>query len=183
MPSYTPIRDVWICARPKVAYYGAYPAGALGKMRDLLGVHIDDAVLHVCGGRVRDYPFRGVGPNDRTVDLDLRLDPDFLMDVRFDLPAIEGGWPGALVDAPYSSPDAAHYACGAESYPEPNALLRRSLERVRLGGRVGFLHYKWPRPPKELDGHKVRCVYAGMVTTGHDANARHYTVFEKVKYT
>jgi len=52
-----------------------------------MGVTIMDPVLHICGGRVRDYQSgpmkgKGLGPNDRTVDLDPSLDPDYLLDVR-----------------------------------------------------------------------------------------------------
>ena len=82
MNTFRPIVDVWLLGRPKVKYYGAYPSGFLERARALLGVGYTDPVLHVCGGRVRDYPFRGFGPNDRTVDLDPELAPDFLMDVR-----------------------------------------------------------------------------------------------------
>lgn len=82
-----PLTDVWLLGRPKLVrgkrtFYGAYPAGFLERARLLLGVQELDPVLHVCAGVVRDYPFRGFGPNDRTVDLDQELDPDFCMDAR-----------------------------------------------------------------------------------------------------
>lgn len=85
--TYRPITDVWILGRPKVKYYGSFPAGFLERARALLGVTIHDPVLHVCGGKVRDYQSgpmkgKGLGPNDCTVDLDPALDPDFLLDVR-----------------------------------------------------------------------------------------------------
>ena len=85
--AYRPITDIWMLCRPKVAYYGAYPSGFLERARYLLGVTIFDPVLHVCGGKVKDYqsgPMRGkgLGPNDRTVDLDPEVEPDFLLDVR-----------------------------------------------------------------------------------------------------
>ena len=84
--NYRPICDVWILARSKVRYYGAYPSGFVERGRALLGVTINDAVLHVCAGRVRDYPFRGVGPNDKTLDIDSIDDPDFIHDAREPLP-------------------------------------------------------------------------------------------------
>jgi hypothetical protein len=59
--SFRPIADVWILARSKVKYFGAYPAGFLSRARDLLGVGINDQVLHVCAGKVRKYPYRGFG--------------------------------------------------------------------------------------------------------------------------
>lgn len=35
--SFRPIADVWILARPKVKYYGAYPNGFLERALPLLG--------------------------------------------------------------------------------------------------------------------------------------------------
>jgi hypothetical protein len=78
--SFRPITDVWILARSKVKYFGAYPAGFLSRARDLLAVGNEDQVLHICGGKVRDYPFRGFGPNDVTMDLDRSLRPDIFAD-------------------------------------------------------------------------------------------------------
>jgi hypothetical protein len=80
--SFRPIADTWILARSKVNRYGAYPSGFLGRARALLGVGAQDEVLHVCGGRVRDYPFSGFGINDETLDLDPDVAPDFLHDAR-----------------------------------------------------------------------------------------------------
>lgn len=85
--SYRPITDVWMLCRGKTGYYGTFPAGFLERARFLLGVTIFDPVLHVCGGKVKDYQSgpmkgKGLGPNDRTVDLDPDLDPDFCLDVR-----------------------------------------------------------------------------------------------------
>jgi hypothetical protein len=77
--SYRPITDVWILARPKLSegakYYGSYPAGFLSRARALLGVSMERPVLHVCAGLVRNYPFSGLGRNDRTVDLDPATHP------------------------------------------------------------------------------------------------------------
>src|SRR3954462_8336525 len=86
--SYRPITDFWILARPKVAYYGAYPNGFLERARALLGVTPFDPVLHVCGGKARDYPAkpRGVGPSDRPLDLDAALRPDYLQAATDSLP-------------------------------------------------------------------------------------------------
>jgi len=87
MGGYRPITDTWMTCRPKVKYYGAYPAGSLERMRYLLGVTINDPILHICGGRVKEYQSgpmkgKGLGPNDRTLDLDGTLEPDFHMDAR-----------------------------------------------------------------------------------------------------
>lgn len=115
--SYRPITDVWILARSKVKYYGAYPAGFLHRARALLGVSPDDAILHVCGGKVRDYPYRGLGPNDRTLDLDPACQPNFLQDARDALPRRACTcvgyachephlWDAVLIDRPYTPEDA-----------------------------------------------------------------------------
>jgi hypothetical protein len=177
--SYRPITDVWILARSKTKYYGAYPAGFLGRARDLLGVVIDDPVLHVCGGRVRDYPYRGFGRNDYTLDLDPDLQPDFLQDARDDLPkcplVADGKWPAILIDRPYTEIDAAHYEPGPDKLPDLNGLLKRSLGAVRLGGKVGTLDYLWPHPGKL--GKETAVIGVG---TGRNGRARWYCVFEKL---
>lgn len=178
--SYRPICDTWILARPKVKYYGAYPAGFLGRARALLGVGPEDPVLHVCGGMVRDYPFKGFGPNDYTLDLDPDCQPDFLQDARDGLPANplspDGKWPAVLIDRPYSEIDAAHYAPGAAKLPELNDLLKRSLAIVPVGGKVGTLDYLWPHP-----GNKGKEVAVVGVGTGRNARARWYCVFERIE--
>ncbi len=157
MTSYRPITDCWLLARGKLkrgpdgekqSYYGSYPSGFLSRARELLGVQGDDPVLHACSGMVRDYPIRGLGPRDMTVDLDPGLEPDWVMDVRKDLPRCPfgSGWPAILADPPYSEEDAKHYLGGEghRFYPNPNALTKLMLERVRPGGRVGMLHHFWP---------------------------------------
>jgi hypothetical protein len=188
--TYRPITDVMILARPKHKYYGAYPAGFVERGRLMLGAQIDDAILHVCSGRVRDYPFAGVGPSDMTVDIDKKTKPDVVMDVRKDLPDVphiprhlncaSKRWRAMMVDTPYSEDEAGNYACGSAAYPQPGPLLKLCLERVRPGGRVGFLHWLWPNPPKMVDGCVIKEVFVALVTTGRGSRARHYVVFEKV---
>lgn len=179
--SYRPITDVMILARPKVKYYGAYPAGFLDRARLFLGVSIDDAVLHVCSGRVKDYPFAGFGPNDKTVDIDPALNPDYVRDVRHarGLPSHKGGWPAVLADPPYTEADAEHYAIGAKVFPDPRDLLASCLAAVRPGGRVGFLHYAWPRPPDWMG--RIKCVALVGVIAGYGNRMRAFSVYEKVK--
>lgn len=178
--SYRPITDVWILARSKVNYYGSYPAGFLGRARALLGVSDNDPVLHICAGRVRDYPYKGFGTNDYTLDLDPDLQPDFLQDARDDLPlnplSNDGKWPAILIDRPYSEIDAAHYAPGPNRLPDLNDLLRRGLQAVSIGGKVGTLDYLWPHPGKS--GKEVAVVGVG---TGRNNRARWYCVFERLQ--
>jgi hypothetical protein len=184
MSGYRPITDLWILGRTKVRYYGAYPGGFLERARALLGVSIDDAVLHVCSGQVQHYPYRGLGRHDQTVDLDPSLNPDFQCDVRKELPIRSPSacsWPAILADPPYTEDDAAHYVPGPDHFPEPRKLLKLCLEYVRPGGRVGILHYEWPRPPEKIGRYKVKSVALIGVVSGYGNRLRAFSVFEKVK--
>lgn len=182
MSNYRPICDTWILARPKVKYYGAYPAGFLGRARQLVGASIDEPVLHVCSGKVLQYPYRGLGPLDRTLDVDPVLEPDFLQDARKPWPTEHnfGGetgklrWKAILADPPYSEDDCAEYACGREAYPNPSALIKRAFEVLESGQRIGILHYLWPRPPKDAISVAVVSVLVGFGNRG-----RLFSVFEK----
>lgn len=174
--SYRPITDVWILARAKLKggakYYGAYPGGFPERARALLGVTIDQPVLHVCGGMARLYPYSGgFGPNDKTVDLDPACKPDFLQDVREPLPK---GFAGMLLDPPYSTQDASKYAPGADAYPSPGKLLQNAIDALRPGQRVGIIHYMLPRQPKP--SRFVACI---SVICGFNNRGRIYSVFEK----
>lgn len=184
MSGYRPITDVWLMARPKfkepgMSYYGAYPSGFLERARALLGVRIDEPVLHVCGGRVRDYKFYGFGPNDKTLDLDPALEPDFLQDAREPLPPrsgpFSGPWGAILIDRPYTEADADHYAPGRDVLPAASQLIRNALDVLEVGRRVGILDYEFPRPPSK----GVKLVAACGVLMGYGNRIRCYTVFEK----
>lgn len=188
--SYRPITDTWILARPKVkGWYGAFPSGFLGRARALLGVGIDDPVLHVCAGKVRDYPFDGFGPNDKTLDLDPEAKPDFLMDAREIRPGYPPApcrecsgnqscgefWPAVLIDRPYTEEDAKHYSpLVHDKLPNLNDLLKRCLSIVPPGGKVGVLDYFLPRPPKTAKFTALVSVYVGFGN-----RARAYAVFER----
>ena len=170
--SYRPIADVWILARPKVAFYGAYPAGFLERAQALLAVRIDEPVLHVCSGKVRDYPYFGMGDADKTLDLDPELSPDFCQDARDPWP--QGGWKAVLIDPPYTGEDATHYTVGSDPLPTAGELVKRAWEVLPIGGRVGVLHYLVPRPPKDA---KFVAVVGVMV--GYGNRMRAFSVFEK----
>lgn len=176
--SYRPLTDVWILARSKTKYYGAFPAGFLHRGRALLGVSPDAAVLHLCSGKIREYPYRGLGPNDCTVYLDPACAPDFLQDVRAPLPLRDGKfyWDAVMIDRPYTEEDATHYVPGAEALPDLNDLLKRALQVVPIGHRVGVLDYLWPHPGKH--GTEVAVAAVG---TGRNGRARWYVVFEHVQ--
>ncbi len=181
--SYRPITDLWILARAKLKggekYYGAYPGGFPERARILLGITLEDPLLHACGGKARFYPYsRGFGPYDQTLDLDPDLKPDFLSDIRNPVPApyLRGliVWPAILCDPPYSEGDAEKYAPGASNYPQPNVILKNCINAVRVGGRVGILHYIWPSPPK--NAVSVACV---GVVVGFNNRIRIFSVFER----
>lgn len=189
--SYRPITDIWILARPKVRYYGAYPNGFLERARALLGVTPFDPVLHVCGGCAKLYPAkpRGFGLNDRTLDLDASLvpAPDYVQAATDPLPTLPAAftrdgdltvpalWPALIADPPYTEADAAHYVPGAANFPSANRILRNMLDVVRPGGRVGMLHYVLPQPPRV----NVRFVACVGVIVGFNNRMRVFSVFEK----
>ena len=178
--SYRPITDTWILARPKAYYYGAYPLGFLERARALLGVSIQDSVLHICSGMIVRYPYRGFGKADETLDLDRRLNPDHCQDCRSPWPqnSLGAGWRAILADPPYTEDDAAHYEPGALKLPSARELVVLAADALRVGGRFGLLHYIWPKPPKNM-----RSVAAISVLMGFNNRIRIYSVYEKTGET
>jgi len=179
--SFRPIADVWILARSKVKYFGAYPAGFLSRARDLLGVGNDDRVLHVCAGKVRKYPYRGFGPRDVTMDLDAKLRPDVFGDARDpqayaialeNFPHIRA----VLSDPPYTPDFAKHYRPGADCFPSADLIVKRSIEILPIDGRVGILSLYWPRYPKKF----ARQVAIVGVLVGNGNLGRWFAVFERI---
>lgn len=162
----------------KIKRYGGYLGGFPERARVLLGASEDDAVLHVCGGMAKYYPYKGgFGKYDKTLDLDPLTEPDFLQDARNPYP-LEGlgmnYWRAVLADPPYSEVDAAHYNVGSVAYPTPNQILKNSLEVVGVGGRVGIIHYQLPGQPK--NAKFIGCV--GIIC-GFNNRIRVFSVFEK----
>lgn len=168
--NYRPICDMWILARPKVKYYGAYPNGFLQRARVLIGCSDADKVLHVCSGKVKDYPHRGFGINDITVDIDASLNPDFVMDVAKELPV--GRWNGILIDPPYTQEDANNYQM--HDLPNPNKLVKDCINAVKVGRKVGILHYICPSCPG--NAKFIACV---GVLVGFNNRMRCFSVYER----
>jgi hypothetical protein len=169
---------MWILARPKVPYYGAYPNGFLERALALLG-GVNASTLHVCGGHAKKYPNARLMANGWTLDLDRATEPDFHHDAREPLP-LRGSenepWDAILCDPPYTPQDAAKYAPGADLLPPPNLLLKRALAAVDVGGRVGMLHYVLPQPPK-IGVKFIACI---GVIVGFNNRMRVFSVFERL---
>lgn len=178
MSGYRPITDTWFLARAKlkggVKYYGAYLGGFPERARALLGASITDPVLHVCGGLASAYPYDGgYGPNDKTLDLDVNVGPDYLQDARDPLPR---GFKAMLCDPPYSVEDAVHYGPGAMNYPSPGKLIANALSALEPGQRAGIIHYMLPRRPTGS-----RFVAAVGVMCGFNNRIRCFSVFERTE--
>lgn len=174
--TYRPITDGWLLTRCKykggVRRYGGYLGGFPERARALLGVTINEPVLHVCGGLAKQYPYRGgFGPNDKTLDLDPHVGPDFLQDCTGELPS---GFKGMLADPPYSEEDARQYFPGAERYPNPHKLMAAMLGALPIGHRAAMIHYVVPRCPQ--GARFVACV---GVACGFGNRMRAFTVFER----
>lgn len=174
--SYRPITDMWLLARCKynggVKRYGGYLGGFPERARALLGVNINDPVLHVCGGLAKLYPYEGgFGPNDKTLDLDPNVRPDFLQGALAPLPP---GFAALLADPPYSEEDAAQYFPGAAEYPSPHKLMAHMLKALPDGRRAGLIHYVVPRCPP--GARFVACV---GVVCGFGNRIRSFSVFER----
>jgi hypothetical protein len=173
--SFRPVCDFWILASPKVHYYGAYPNGFLERARTILGCSTNDSILHVCGGMAKVYPNKkAYGPNDKTLDIDPALQPDFCQDVKKGIP--QGDWKAILIDPPYTLDDAKHYSQFNGFLPEPNELVRNAINSVEIGRCVGLLHYIIPACPK--NGKEVALI---AVCMGHNNRIRCFSVFRRIE--
>ena len=65
-------------------------------------------------------------------------------------------------------------------FPSGREVLIECLKAVAPGGRVGILHYIWPRPPtlKQV-GFETRQVAAISVLVGYGNRVRLFSVFER----
>jgi len=183
MSNYRPITDVWLLARAKLKggrkFYGSYLGGFVERARALLGISMDDSILHICGGMAKYYPYkRGFGKYDETLDIDPKTKPNFLQDARDPFPKRSRKgfcFAAYLIDPPYSEEDADKYPCGSKVYPKPNLLVKNAINALPIGGRVGIIHYMWPAGPK--NSKEVAAIAVG---TGRNGRARWYIVYEKI---
>jgi hypothetical protein len=187
--SYRPFTDIWILARPKSKYFGAYPAGFLRRARDLIGCSQEDRVLHVCSGDIANYKCRpgcsgndhwhGFGPNDITVDVDITVKADYHLDVRdvesFHVIENDNQIQGVLADPPYTKQFAANYRAGPDVFPSANAIVKNALAILPVGGRVGILSMEWPRYPKAT----ARQIAIIGVLVGNGNVGRWFAVYER----
>lgn len=197
---YRPITDLWILARAKLKpfpdgkprkYYGAYLGGFPERARVLIGCALDTPLLHVCGGMARFYPYpRGFGLQDKTMDLNPACQPDYLMDCRSkrwprrhraDMEAghfSENGleWGGILIDSAYSEPDQKKYSAHVQGkYPNPNELVQTAINHLRIGYKVGIIHYVWPACPKNA----IEVAHVA-VSCGRNNRERAFVVYERI---
>ena len=171
---------MWFLARAKLTdgkkYYGAYLGGFPERARAMLGVNVNDPVLHVCGGMAKHYPYRrGFCEFDQTMDIDPNTKPDIEHDVNKPFPLEVGSFKAFLCDPPYSEADATHYDAGSINYPKPNQILKNCFEVMTVGQRVGIIHYILPKAPKES-----KFIAAVGVCCGFNNRIRVYSVFEKI---
>lgn len=199
---YRPICDTWILARPKIQYYGAYPVGFPERARVFMPATISEPVLHACSGAAKLYrdpagpAWAKVCPNDVTCDVTPVITtkdgkttkPDLVWNVKTNgipkpskivQPVMwthgRDTWRGILIDPPYTEADAANYASGVSELPNPKDLIAAAMDVLCVGGRVGLLHYVWPRPPAK----GCRSIAKIGVIVGFGNRERVFSVFEK----
>ena len=144
---------------------GGYPKKFLELAFSDLGVTDQNKVLHLCSGSMRS----GV-----RVDIRPEMQPSVVADVR-NLPFADASFDWVMADPPYSKEYAENlYGVGAY-YPTPAEILREATRVLRVGGRIGLLHFIVPMFRKPLKLLKVR-----GITTGLGYNIRAFSLFEKL---
>lgn len=142
-------------------------------------------------GARRAYPNKRLVKNAFTVDVDPRHEPDAVADFSGDETPeqmVGMSFDGVIVDPPHTQQDHDEYlvrGMPAVKLPNPNTLLRLALMHVEVGGRVGMLHYLWPRPPKrKLPGaaeatDTARSIALISVVCGFGNRLRGFSVYER----
>lgn len=179
------------CARAKSKFkgddgktrYGCYPAGFLETAREILvRGDLEASIWHIPGGVANHYngnyggiQLSGYGPNDLRIDIDQKVTPDILFDIRklseAQIPGEEYFhrsvyFPGALyptgkrqslwprpeaiiIDRDYSQVDAENRDNPSTWPDDLNELTRQCLRIVKDGCYVGVLDLISPRPGRE----------------------------------
>jgi hypothetical protein len=143
---------------------GGYPKGFLAKAFETLGAD-PDKVLHLCSGSVR---------GGYTVDIRPEMKPDIIADCR-NTPFPDESWEWIMCDPPYSEEYAKNLYGTEKDYPKPGQILKEACRLLKVGGRVGILHFQVPMSHKPL-----RLVGVWGITTGAGYAIRAWSVFEKM---
>ena len=144
--------------------WGQYPRNFLPWATRLLRCAPRD-VLHLCSGALPP------GTGRARVDIRRGTNPDIVADARR-LPFTDGIFAGVMMDPPFS----VEYARDLyqTEYPRPSHLLAEACRVLKPCGRIGFLHFLVPQPPKGCHIELVR-----GITTGCGYRIQAFTVFQK----
>lgn len=145
---------------------GGYPKGFLEWALDIMQCEAPNKVLHLCSESV----CCGI-----TVDIRKEMKPKIIADAR-NVPLPDNSFSYILIDPPYSETYAENLYGTGDSYPKPGELLKEAARLLKVGGKVGLLHFIVPVTRKPL---KIRKVYG--VTTGNGTAIRAWTLMEKVE--
>lgn len=144
---------------------GGYPKGFLEWAFGIMEVKDSEKVLHLCSGSVKS----GI-----TVDIRAEKNPTICADCR-NVPLPDSSVDFILADPPYDENYARTMYNTEASYPKPGQILKEAARLLRVGGKVGLLHFIVPMTRKPL---KIRGIYG--ITTGNGTAIRAWTLCEKV---
>lgn len=145
---------------------GGYPKGFMEWAMEQMGCDDPDSVLHLCSGSVRC---------GMTVDIRPETNPSIVADARH-VPLPDESFDYIMIDPPYSETYADNLYGTGESYPKPGELIKEASRLLRIGGKIGLLHFIVPVTRKPI---KIRGVFG--VTTGNGTAIRAWTLMEKVR--
>ena len=143
---------------------GGYPLRFMSFAYNVLGVTDPDKVVHLCSGSVT----RGI-----RIDIRPEVNPTIVADCR-KVPLSDGSCDWIMADPPYSREYAKNLYGTELFYPTPNEILKEASRLLRIGGRIGLLHFQVPMFRKPLN---LIQVYG--ITTGLGYNIRAWSVLEK----
>jgi len=143
--------------------FGMYPSALIRKILPWLKCSRAE-VLHVCSGGL---------PRGEGIRVDVRFEarPDVLADGRA-LPIRDSSVAAVMIDPPYTE----HYAAElyGTAYPRPSRLLVEAARVVRPNGRIVFVHYITPNPPRG-----VAFVKAFALSVGFGYPMRALSIYER----